>query len=187
MVSNGSRRPLLLLVTGLQGTGKSTIADAAALRLGAPVLAHDWAMSGLRPFPEIQLALDEMEPSGHKAVGWSILFALGRAQLRRNAPVVLDGVARNEQVRACRRVAEEENARCLVIVTECPDFDILRSRIEGRQRAIPNWYELDWPHVEGAIASWEPIEEPNLVLDTSSPLSTTFDLLDTFLKRRSTD
>ena len=46
-------QPMLVLVTGLQGTGKSTVAELVADLLGAPVLAHDWAMSGLRPFPEI--------------------------------------------------------------------------------------------------------------------------------------
>ena len=53
---------LLVLVTGLPATGKSTMAEAAADILGAPVLAHDWAMSGLRPYPEIQRALDAMDP-----------------------------------------------------------------------------------------------------------------------------
>jgi len=84
----------LVLVTGLPGTGKSTMAEIAAEALGAPVLGHDWAMSGLRPYPEIQTALDEMDPSGHRAVGWSIISALAREQLRRGSSVVLDGVAR---------------------------------------------------------------------------------------------
>ncbi|MGH9111059.1 MAG: hypothetical protein ACRDZN_01965 [Acidimicrobiales bacterium] len=33
-----TRRPTLVLVTGLQGTGKSTLAEAMAPTLGAPVL-----------------------------------------------------------------------------------------------------------------------------------------------------
>ena len=32
--------------------------------LGAPVLGHDWAMSGLRPYPELQEALDRMGLQG---------------------------------------------------------------------------------------------------------------------------
>ena len=68
-----THRALLVVVTGLQGTGKSTIAGDAAAILGAPLLAHDWAMSGLRPYAEMQKALDSMEPPGHGIVGWSIL------------------------------------------------------------------------------------------------------------------
>ena len=86
---------LLVLVTGLPGTGKSTMAEIASRELGAPVLGHDWAMSGLRPYPEMQRALDAMDPPGHRGVGWSLLWALARSQLRRGSSVVLDGVARH--------------------------------------------------------------------------------------------
>ena len=85
---------LLVLITGLPGTGKSTMAEIAARELGAALLGHDWAMSGLRPYREIQGALDAMDPPGHRDVGWSILWALARAQLRMGSSVVLDGVGR---------------------------------------------------------------------------------------------
>ena len=77
---------LLVLVTGLPGTGKSTMADVAAGELGAPALGHDWAMSGLRPYPELQHALDAMDPPGHRAVGWSLLWARGSWPPRRARP-----------------------------------------------------------------------------------------------------
>lgn len=74
------------------------MAEVAARALGAPVLAHDWAMSGLRPFPEMQRALDDMGVVGHRSVGWSILWSLARSQLRLGSSVVLDGVARGPDV-----------------------------------------------------------------------------------------
>jgi predicted kinase len=148
-------QPLLILVTGLPGTGKSTVAAAAAELLGAPVLSHDWAMSGLRPYAVLQLALESMEPPGHQAVGWSILYALARAQLRRDSSVVLDGVARPPDIERCRKVVEDEGGRLVVILIECADLETHRSRVEGRDRAIPDWYELDWDHVQLARASWE--------------------------------
>ena len=139
---------LLVLVTGLQATGKSTMAAVAARALGAPALGHDWAMSGLRPYPEIQQALDAMRPPGHRAVGWSLLWALARSQLRTGSSVVLDGVARQPEVEGTRLVATEEGADCLVVMTACADLDTHRARVDGRRRHIPNWYELDWGHVE---------------------------------------
>ena len=42
---------LLVLITGLPGSGKSTMAEVAGRSLGAPVLGHDWAMSGLAALP----------------------------------------------------------------------------------------------------------------------------------------
>jgi hypothetical protein len=162
---------LLVLVTGLQATGKSTMAEVAADALGAPVLAHDWAMSGLRPYPELQQALDAMDPPGHRVVGWSLLWALARAQLRRGSSVVLDGVARDPEVVGTRLVAVEEGATTLVVMTRCVDAELHRSRVEGRSRGIPNWYELDWEHVAQARASWVTPVDVDIALEAADPVA----------------
>ncbi len=158
---------LLVLLTGLQATGKSTMAEVVARELGAAALGHDWAMSGLRPYPEIQQALDAMEPPGHRDVGWSILWALARAQLRMGSSVVLDGVARQPEVEGTRLVAREEGAESLVVMTTCRDVDTHRARVEGRRRNIPNWYELDWDHVSRSRSSWTVPGEIDLVLEAA--------------------
>jgi hypothetical protein len=163
--------PRLVLVTGLQGTGKSTMADVAAAELGAAVLGHDWAMSGLRPFLEVQEALDAMGRRGHRDVGWSILWALARSQLRHGRPVVLDGVARAPEVAATRALAQEEGVPSLVVLTECSVAEIQRDRIEGRERGIPGWYELEWDHVARARSEWDGLDDVDVVLDAVAPLS----------------
>jgi predicted kinase len=161
------RRPTLVLVTGLPGTGKSTVAEAAAEVLGAAVLGHDWAMSGLRPYQELQDVLDAMEPSGHRVVGWSILNALAAAQLRAGRSVVLDGVARRSEIAACQGNAQREDSRIVMIATQCSDRALHRSRIEGRQRSIPNWYEVGWSNVERSLDVWEQPEGADLYLDAA--------------------
>jgi predicted kinase len=161
---------LLLLVTGLPGTGKSTMAEVAARALGAPVLGHDWAMSGLRPFREMEQALDDMGPAGRRAVGWSILWSLAREQLRLGSSVVLDGVARQPEVSRAREVAGEERVESLVLMTACGDAEVHRSRVDGRRRGIPDWYELDWDHVAQARASWKAPSDVDLVLQATDPL-----------------
>ena len=108
MVAPYTGKPVLVLVTGLQGTGESTVAEMVANLLLAPLIAHDWTMSGLRSFPEIQATLDAMEPSGHGRVGWSLLRALAQSQLRRGSSVVLDGVARAPELEALRQLSVEE-------------------------------------------------------------------------------
>jgi predicted kinase len=159
--------PTLVLVTGLPGTGKSRVAEAAAEALRAAVLGHDWAMSGLRPYQELQDVLDAMEPSGHRVVGWSILNALAAAQLRAGRSVVLDGVARRSEIAACREKAQREDSRFVMIATQCSDRALHRSRIEGRQRSIPNWYEVGWSGVERALHVWEQPEHAHLYLDAA--------------------
>jgi predicted kinase len=174
-------KPLLVVVTGLQGTGKSTVAESAAGVLGAPVLAHDWAMSGLRPYPHLQQALGSMEPGAHGAVGWSILRALARSQLRRKATVILDGVARAPDIHRCEEVARDEGATLIVILTECADAQVHRSRIEGRRRDIPNWYELEWDHVQRARTSWEPPDRVDLTVQATDSPDTNSRLVRDFL------
>lgn len=164
-------RPILLLVTGVPGTGKSTVAELASAELGgAAVLAHDWAMSGLRPYPGIEAALDAMGWTGRRLVGWSLLLALARAQLRSGRHVVLDGVAREPEVASCAAVASEEAARFVLVSTTCPDEDLHRSRVEGRRRDIPGWYELSWDHVLRARAGWHDPAAADLVLSAAEPL-----------------
>ena len=172
---------LLVLVTGLQATGKSTMAEVAAGELGAASIGHDWAMSGLRPYPEIQRALDAMDPPGHRGVGWSLLWALARSQLRMGSSVVLDGVAREPEVQRTRRVAREEGAGCLVVMTSCGDLETHRARVEGRRRHIPNWYELDWEHVGRSRASWTAPGGVDLVLDAAERVEANANRLRAFI------
>jgi predicted kinase len=167
----------LVVVTGLQGTGKSTIADAGAVLLGAPVLSHDWAMSALRPYPPVEDALDHLGPFGRRDVGWSILCSLARSQLRRGISVVLDGMAGAPDIDRCRQVASEEGAGFVVILTECADTTIHRSRIEGRQRDIPNWYELGRDHVQRSRARWQPPGDADLTLSAMDSLESNRDRL----------
>lgn len=163
-------KPLLVLTTGLPGTGKSTLAREVGRILDGTVLAHDWAMSGLRPFPEIQRVLDTEIEFGHRVVGWSILFALARAQLRSNTSVVLDGVARPGEILKLRHVAREEGVRSLVVLATCADVGIHRSRIEGRTRNIPHWYEVEWEGVAAARAIWEDPDDVDAAFDAAAPL-----------------
>lgn len=146
--------PSLLLVTGLPGTGKSTVASSAAETLGTSVLSHDWVMSGLGGYPEIQLALDEME-FGHRKVGWSILTAVARGQLVEGRSVVLDGVARQAERDVLKALANWARASFVVVATHCSDLSTHRSRIESRERHIPGWQELTWEDVQRAAADWD--------------------------------
>jgi len=157
----------LVLVTGLPGSGKSTVAEQVATLIGASVLGHDWAMSGLRPYDELWKAMDSMVPPGRGAVGWSICRALARAQVRRGASAVLDGVARPDEVERCRQVAEEEGCKFVVVLAECADRELHHERIRHRVRSIPGWYELTWDDVERTRTIWLPPDHVDLTLQAT--------------------
>ena len=129
---------LLVLITGLPGTGKSTLAEAG--RAGARGPGSRPRLGDERPaaLPEVQEALDGMGVRGHRGVGWSLLWALARSQLRlghlgrprRRGP-------RSPRWTGTRRVAREEGAASLVVMTSCDDASLHRAAGRGPPAADP--------------------------------------------------
>lgn len=154
--------PTLALFTGPPCSGKSTLAEAAATRLGAAVLAWDWAMAALTWCGPVQDAIESLDRPTRRQVGWA---NLAEAQLRHGRSVILDGVARDDHVATIRDVARRHDARSIVVLTSCQDRDRLRARTNRRQRAIPGWHELTWDHV-GSF-SWQPPHDVDHTIDTS--------------------
>ena len=161
---------MLVLVTGLQGTGKSTIAARCADLLDAPVLAWDWVMAALTPFERVQATLEALDRPTYRAVGWAVMWQLSRAELQRGRSVVLDGLARSDEVAGTRALAAEHGAGCLVVLTTCVDPELHRSRVDGRTRGIPGWYELSWDHVAETRRTWKPPADVDVVLDCGEPV-----------------
>jgi hypothetical protein len=72
----------------------------------------------------------------------------------------------------------------VVVETYCSDVALHRSRVEGRQRSIPNWYELDWPQVEGSRETWQiPADSVDLRIDAANNWDANAALLDALISR----
>lgn len=158
--------PWLVVVTGWTGAGKSTIADLIAQELNATVGSFDWLMSGLRAAPEVWARV-ELPVERQRRVGWNLLARVAEQQLRRGSSCVLDLVAREEPRGEWEALAERCGAKFGVVECVCSDIGLHRSRVEGRRREIPGWYELDWEHVARGREAYEPLAEPKLVLDAA--------------------
>jgi predicted kinase len=174
--------PHLVVVGGPTGSGKSTMADAIAADLGATVASFDWLMSGLRAFPEVWDAV-ELPVERQRSIGWSLLSRVAEQQLRRGESVVLDLVAREQPREDWEQLAAHYEAGFHVIECICSDLDVLRTRIDGRTRGIPGWYELNWENVERSRTNYVPLAEPKLVIDAVAPFAENLEAVRSYLQR----
>jgi len=126
-------------------------------------------MSGLRAFPDVWAGIAH-PVERQREIGWSLLGRVAEQQLRRGASVVLDLVAREQPRREWAELATRYGAAFRVLECTCSDPAILRERVEGRARSIPDWYELTWEDVERSHVDYVPLEGPKLVIDAVVPL-----------------
>jgi predicted kinase len=168
----------LVIVGGLPGTGKSTIAAQAARMIHGMLIAKDVVEATLW-----RSGIGRDANSGW--AGYELLSSLAEAQLRIGGSAVLDSVAGYDRLReGWRGLARRHGADALEIECECSDERTHRTRIEGRHRDIPGWYELTWQEVDAARSRYEPWLGEHLVLDAVRPLDENLATLEAYLLRR---
>lgn len=156
----------LIVFSGLPGTGKTTLAETIGREMRIPVFAFDWLMSVIVPF--------DILPSNRVSaeIGYGLLTRLAERQLTLGQSAILDSVAGLAAGREQWRVlAAAYGATFYAIETICSDEALQRSRIEGRTRGIPNWYELTWANVEQSRANFQAWDGARLVVDAVEPLA----------------
>jgi predicted kinase len=168
----------LVIVGGLPGTGKSTIAEHAARMIHGTLIAKDVVEATLW-----RSGIGRDANSGW--AGYELLGALADAQLRVGGSVVLDSVAAYDRLRdAWRAIASRYGAAVREVECICSDETTHRARIARRRRDIPGWYELTWDEVEDARSRYEPWADEHLVLDAVCPLEVNLAALEGYLLRR---
>lgn len=158
---------LFVVFAGLPGAGKSRLAETAGQTLKIPVFAKDWLEGTLKQYG-ITHSFDlsgNQQPLGY--VGYELLTTLATRQLQLGQSVILDSVASTLPIRdRWRTLAAEYSAQWRVIECICSDENVHRTRLEGRQRNIPNWHELEWSEVERVKSYYAAWDEAHLVVDS---------------------
>lgn len=147
---------MLIILGGLPGSGKSTIAQALAARIGACYLRID----------TLEQAIRSCLPDGCDVgpTGYVGLYRLAADNLRLGRTVIVDSVNATEITRrAFRQVATENDRRYIEIEIRCLDATTHRHRAETRPSTIEGLTPPTWAAIEAR--SFEPWSA-DLSLDT---------------------
>jgi predicted kinase len=134
---------MLVIFSGLPGTGKSTLAQRLAAHLGAVWLRID----------TIEYAIaDGDEAAAVGEAGYRVAYSVAEDNLRLGRTVIADSVNPLEITRrAWRNVAERNSVKAVEIEVVCSDGIEHRRRVETRVSLIPvSWQEV----VEREFEPW---------------------------------
>lgn len=132
---------MLLVLSGLPGTGKTTLSRPLAARLGAALVRVDAIETAL-------LRTGTTTPEGLGPAGYVVAHEVAAACLAVGTPVVVDAVNPAPQARAgWVGLAERAGVRLVVVEVHLPDEAEHRRRVEARRpdlegQRVPTWDEV---------------------------------------------
>ena len=152
---------MLIVLTGLPGTGKSTVAAALARETGAVVLSTDKIRAERRGRPGFTRA--------EKGGVYERMFARARRALAAGRSVVLDGTFYLESLRRDAAAAGRESKASVFTVEVVSPVPIVKRRMERRLRAAKGIRPAGF-EVHGFIRrSFEPVRGRHFTVDTADP------------------
>lgn len=150
---------MLIVMAGLPGSGKSTIAAAAARRLKCALVAVDPIEAALW-----RAGIDRDQPTGLAA--YIAAEAIAQEQLRLGHDVIVDAVNDVEPARQqWRDLATRTGTELLFVEVMVTDAAAHRQRLESRQRDIAGFTEPTWESLDARRVGFVDWDEPRLRLD----------------------
>lgn len=150
-------QPTLIILSGLPGTGKTTIARALAKATGATHLRIDTIEQTLRN-SGLAVVADE---------GYRVAYALAEDNLRLGRTVIADSVNPIALTRDAWRVAATRaGAKSIDVEIICSDKTEHRRRVETRTADIEGHKLPTWNEV--TAREYHALDRSHLIIDTAS-------------------
>jgi predicted kinase len=163
---------MLVVMAGLPGAGKSTIAEVIGNRLGYALLSVDPIESAI-----LSAGIDSDQPTGLAA--YLVAEAIADAALANGQTIIVDAVnavdpAREQWVNLAKKHGEQ--LRFIEVI--CSDTELHRERLEARDRNLTHLPEPTWHAVEQSLeeyADWTgpTAAIPRITLDSVQRLGQT--------------
>jgi len=150
--------PVLIVFSGLPGTGKTTIARELAARMNAVYLRIDTVEQAIRNSPGVTQPINEE--------GYRVAYAVAEDNLLLGTTVISDSVNPIQETRdAWMELGHLTNSSLLEIEVTCSDPASHRHRVETREPTIPG---LKLPTWEDVLAhEYQPWNRDHIVIDTA--------------------
>ena len=159
---------MLIVVTGLPGTGKTTIAEALAKEVDAVVFSTDKIRKMIFEKP----VYDEED----KRIVYNELFSQTGKYLAVGKSVILDGTFYTKVLRErAKEVGKSFCEKVFFVYCDTPE-DLLKERINKRK---DEFSDADYSVYLKIKKIFEEFEEDVIIIDTSNPVNTNIDIIKT--------
>ncbi len=152
--------PHLIVLSGLPGSGKSTIAELLAKRLRLPLFSVDPIESAI-----VKAGIARSFETGLAA--YLVAATLADEQLKLGISVIIDAVNAEEEGKdVWRRLAKKHRVEPIVLLVAL-ESSLHKQRLDSRVRRLHGFAEVTWDTVEARRKAFTAWKEPVLELDAS--------------------
>jgi aminoglycoside phosphotransferase family enzyme/predicted kinase len=176
--------PILLVICGLTGSGKSTIAETVGAELGLTVLSSDRLRKELAGVPLYERHTGDygegIYSPAHGEATYAELFARADRLLDSGEGVIIDATCmRRKDRESLLEIAERHGAPLYLVLVETPE-PVVRERLEERARNGKSISDGRWEVYLRQRDEFEPLlpsESRLLAVDGSAPLHDSVDAI----------
>ena len=159
---------MLIVITGLPGTGKTTIAESLAKEVDAVVFSTDKIRKMIFKKP----VYNEED----KRIVYDELFSLTGKYLASGKNVILDGTFYTKTLRQrAKEVGKTFSENVYFVYCETPE-ELLKERIDKRK---DKFSDADYSVYLKMKKIFEEFEDDVIIIDTSNPVNTNIDIIKT--------